>query len=300
MHSRLRALDAEQGYFLTRDALALGYTAASFYRAKRAGQVVPIRHGTYALPDSWARLTEAQRHLVRLRASLERATARHVASHTSAVLLHTEGHWGLDLSHVHLTNPLRRAERRESGLTHHRATLPEEHVTEVGGLPTVVPARAAVELSTLVDTERTLVVMDSLRREGRTTKPELDAMIATACAWPGTLHTALAGRLASPLSGSVGESRTMYAFFRGGVPARCSSTRCTTGAGSSPSSTSGGPSTASRVSSTGWPSTAATCGPASRQRTRSSARRPGRIPSASCSVADSSATPGATWTIGTG
>lgn len=219
MHSRLQALDAEQGYFLTRDALALGYTAASFYRAKRAGQVVPIRHGTYALPDSWARLTDAQRHLVRLRASLERATARHVASHTSAVLLHTEGHWGLDLSHVHLTNPLRRAERRESGLTHHRATLPEEHVTEVGGLPTVVPARAAVELSTLVDTERTLVVMDSLLREGRTTKPELDAMIATACAWPGTLHTALAGRLASPLSGSVGESRTMYAFFRGGVPA---------------------------------------------------------------------------------
>ncbi|MDQ1104058.1 type IV toxin-antitoxin system AbiEi family antitoxin domain-containing protein [Nocardioides zeae] len=219
MHPRLRALDQKQGYFLTRDALAAGYTTSAFYRARRAGEIVAIRHGTYALSSTWKERSEVERHRARLRSALERANVGQVASHTSAVLLHTEGHWGLDLSTVHLTHPRRRSERRESGLAHHRADLPEEHVVDLGGVPAVVPARAAVELSTVADTERTLVVMDSLLREGRMTAAELDAMVAYARNWPGTLHTAIAASLASPLAGSVGESRLFYGLWRGGVPA---------------------------------------------------------------------------------
>ncbi len=219
MHPRLRALDEAQGYFLTRDALAAGYTKSTFYRAHRAGQVVAIRHGTYALSSTWKERSEVERHQARLRSALERADIGQVASHTSAAILHTAGHWGLDLSVVHLTHPRRRSERRESGLAHHRADLPDEHVVDLGGVPCVVPARAAVELSTVADTERTLVVMDSLLREGRMTSDELDAMVLHARNWPGTLHTAIAANLASPLAGSVGESRLFYGLWRGGVPA---------------------------------------------------------------------------------
>ncbi|GAB3084969.1 type IV toxin-antitoxin system AbiEi family antitoxin domain-containing protein [Nocardioides zeae] len=219
MHPRLRDLDRAQGYFLTRDALAAGYTTSAFYRARRAGEIVAIRHGTYAVASTWRERSEVDRHRARLSSALERADVGHVASHTSAVVLHTDGHWGLDLSTVHLTHPRRRSERRESGLAHHRAVLPEEHVVDIGGVPTVVPARAAVELSTIPDTERSLVVMDSLLREGRMTVGELDAMVTHARNWPGTLHTAVAASLASPLAGSVGESRLFYRLWRGGIPA---------------------------------------------------------------------------------
>ncbi|MFW6774890.1 type IV toxin-antitoxin system AbiEi family antitoxin domain-containing protein [Nocardioides sp. CPCC 205120] len=219
MRDALHDLCARQGYFLTRDALAAGYTETAFYRAVRRGDVERLRHGTFSLPETWAGLDADARHRVLIDAVLARSLVEPVVTHTSAVLLHTAGWWDLDLSSVHVTHPHRRSERRESGVVHHQSRVPEQHLAVVGGVPTVTAARAAIELTTVADTERSLVVMDSLLRERKVTPDELQDMADHARAWPGTLGTRMAVNLADGASGSVGESRSRFQFWRGGIPA---------------------------------------------------------------------------------
>lgn len=218
MHRRLELLTASQGYFLTRDALDSGFDERTFYRWVRSGDVVRVKHGVYAFAAAWRELDAKEQHLVRVRAALELTPTASTVSHTSAVLLHTDGWWDLDLSDVHVTRPDQRGGRRQSGVVQHHGRLPPGHVTTASGIEVVSAARAAIELTTLTDTERALVVADSLLREKRTTPEELGEMLAWAKRWPDSLRASLVVHLADGASGSVGESRTRHLFWRGGLP----------------------------------------------------------------------------------
>ena len=79
--------------------------------------------------------------------------------------------------------------------------------------------RTALDLTTIADVEHRLPVFDFLLHEGRTSKSLLRRGSQAMNQWKDTLHTDLVIRLANPRCESVGESRSSYLFWRGGVPA---------------------------------------------------------------------------------
>lgn len=217
MNPRIESLVAEQGYFLTRDALQSGVSEPALYRAVRAGRIVRVRHGTYSLPLAWAAASQSERHITTVRSVLARSGAGLVTSHATSAVLHTDDWWGLDLTNVHVTRP-GRAERRHAGVVHHRNELGDDDVTTVRGIVTTTPARAAIEVACGVDAERALVLMNALLRSGQTSHAGLRTVAQTAEQWPGALGVRVPLALSTGATGSVGEDRTLFHFWRAGIP----------------------------------------------------------------------------------
>jgi Transcriptional regulator, AbiEi antitoxin len=205
--------------FLRREILGLGYDDSAIARLVRSGDWVRIRHGAYFHADVWKGLDEIERHRVRARVVTRAARVPHVLSHTTALLHHTRAIWDLDLSEVHVTRTDERSGRVLAGVRQHRGVLAEEDVVDLGGVRVTSVARSALELTTVTDTERSLIVLDDLLRRGLTTREELEAMCRRMTYWPKTLATDLAIRLSDPRSESPGETRFRYLCWRMGLPA---------------------------------------------------------------------------------
>ena len=219
MHDHLRAACDEHGIILRRDALELGYDDGALYRALRSGVLHRIRHGAYVFADQWAPLDAGARHRLRARAVVRTAQAPVALSHVSALVMTDAPLWDLPLADVHLTRLDRRAGRREAGVVQHRGAITSADLVAHGPLQLTSPARTAVDLTKIVDVEHALPVLDHLLNCGATTPEQLRATALAMQRHPATLATDLAIRLADGRSESVGESRSRYAFFRGGLPA---------------------------------------------------------------------------------
>jgi hypothetical protein len=205
--------------FLRREVLAMGYDDNAIARLVRSGEWVRVRHGAYFMADLWRGLDEIDRHKVRARMVTRAAKVPHVLSHTTAVLHHTRTVWDLDLSDVHVTRSDERSGRILSGVRQHRGVLLDHDVMDLGGVRVTSPARSVLELTTVTDTERALVVLDDILRRGLTTKAELEAMCRRMTYWPSTLATDLVIRLSDPRSESPAETRFRYLCWRMGLPA---------------------------------------------------------------------------------
>ena len=171
------------------------------------------------MADLWRQLDDIDRHKVRARLVTRAARVPHVFSHTTAVVHHTRTVWDIDLGQVHVTRNDERSGRAAAGVRQHRGILLDADVVDLGGVLVTSPARAALELTTVTDTERALVVLDDLLRRGLTTKEELERMCARMHYWPRTLATDLVVRMSDPRSESPAESRFRYLCWRMGLPA---------------------------------------------------------------------------------
>ena len=165
----------------------------------------------------WRDLDEAGRHSVRARAALAQAKAPGVLSHVSGILEFDPQIWDLDLSDVHLTRRDRRIGRHEAGIRQHAGFIRPGDVVTRNGVPVMCPARLVLEVTTMTDSERALVVCDFLHR-GLTTSDELAARYALMEQWPNTLATQLVLRLADPRIETVGEARTLHLCFSQSLP----------------------------------------------------------------------------------
>jgi hypothetical protein len=152
-------------------------------------------------------------------AVLRTARAELVLSHTTAVILHGAPAWELRLSDVHVTRTDRRGGRSEAGVVQHRGLLPAEDVVKIGGRAVTSATRTALDLTTITDVEHCLPVFDHLLHVGATTKERLHDGSQAMSLWKDTLTTDLVIRLANPRCESVGESRTHFLLWRGGIPA---------------------------------------------------------------------------------
>ncbi len=218
MDDPLRVIAEQQGVFLRREALACGYDDKTIARKRRAGTWYRVRHGAYCFGDVWATYTSEERHLTLARAVLRTTPGPVVLSHSTALLLHGIAVWGADLTRVHVTRLDAGAARIERDVVHHVAVCPPHDVSEVAGLPVVTPTRAVIEAATVQSLESALVSADNALHLGLSTPSGLYETFGEMHHWPGSqkihvMFNQMDGRVES-----VGESRSLYLFWRQGLP----------------------------------------------------------------------------------
>jgi hypothetical protein len=215
----LETIPKSSPVFLRRDALAAGMDDKELGRRVRAGLLVRIRHGAYALADQWSGASEEGRHLMRAAAVMRTARCGAALSHTSAALLLGADVWDLELRDVHLTRPDHKGGRREAGVVQHRGLLAPPEVTVVDGWPCTKAVRTALDVTTITDVEHALVVVSSILHKKLATRTELLDGAGAMIHVPGSLTTNLVLSLADARFDRPGEVRTFYALWREGVEA---------------------------------------------------------------------------------
>ena len=214
-----RHISDPDGIFLRREALAAGIDDRGLGRAVRAKLIHRVRHGTYVLADHWAQVDDIGRHLVRAKGVLRTARADLALSHITALALLGAPLWDIPLGEVHVTRLDGRAGRREAGIAQHSGALLPGDISEHGGVPHTSATRSALDLTMVTDVEHSLPVIDYLLHVGAVQHRDLCGGARGRTVWPYTLSTEIAVRLADCRSESVGESRSRYMFWRGGLPA---------------------------------------------------------------------------------
>jgi hypothetical protein len=210
---------APGGVALRREMLAAGLQPDEIGIHLRRGSLVRVRHGAYTDADSWLRSDAAARHLLRSRAVLASLKPLSVLSHTSAAIAWGLPVWGVDLEPVHVTRPGRPQSRRQAGVVHHHAALPDDQVVEVDGLLVTRPDRTVADMARLAGFEPGVVTADAALHRGLTAPEQLRVMVIAMQDWPGSRVCSRVVAFADGRSESVGESRTRVLFLRQKLPA---------------------------------------------------------------------------------
>jgi len=213
MTTNSEQVDLDGAVWLRSDAIADGYSDREIARLRRTGEWHRVRRGAYTSARLWESLSPEDRHRVLCRAVLRTAHPSSVLSHLSAAIEWGAPSWGMDLTQVHLTRMDGKSGRREAGLIHHRGQLVEAAVVTLNGVRVTRAARAAAEVCTIANVEKSLVVVNGLLHLQRTTSEELAAEAITTRYWPRSLITDLVTRLADSRIESVLESRAWYMFW---------------------------------------------------------------------------------------
>jgi hypothetical protein len=218
MFADLIHLADDDGVILRRQVFAAGGDDRTIGRALRARHIVRIRNGAYAVRELWETYDAAEQYLVRVRVTYGASKTEVAVSHVSAALMLGAPLWGIPLADVHLTRLDGRSGRREARVTQHRGRLRERELTKVAGMWVTSPTRTALDLTTVVDMERSLPVMDHFLHTKRTTKKALRQGSVCMRFWANTLGTDLAISFADGRRESLGESRTAFMLRGCGRP----------------------------------------------------------------------------------
>jgi len=203
----------KDGAFLRADALKCGWDDRALASAVRKGALTRLRRGAYAPTAGWAALSSEGRHRALGRVVLRAARCQSVLSHFSAAGEYDAPMWDVDLETVHLSRTDDKAGRNEAGVCQHHGWLGAEDVTRRNGVWVTTGTRTALDITTVTDTERALVVVDGLLRIGETTPALLARRLEQMTYWPHSLASDLVVRLADGRCQSAGESRTLYACW---------------------------------------------------------------------------------------
>lgn len=203
---------------LRHEAIAAGYTDRDLAKLVRSGDLVKLRHGAYASGDQWRSLTPEGQHRLVSRAVVRQANTEIVLSHGSAVPEYDGPRWGLPQHQVDVTRIDRRAGRNSAGVRQHQGLLLPEDVERRAGVLVTSGTRTAIDITTVADVERSLVVVNYLLHARFTTPGAIQDRYAAMDHHPNTLASDLVFRLADPRIESVAESRAFYMFWRQHVP----------------------------------------------------------------------------------
>ncbi len=203
---------------LRKELVAAGYTDNQIRRRVQNGTLHKIRRGAYCDADLWKSLDANGRHRLLARAVLRTAHPKTVLTHVSSAIEQGFSVWGVDLDVVHTTRTDGKSGRREPDWVQHRGSFPKEHRDEVHGVPVSIPARCAIEMSTIVGVEPALVLTNSVLHAKAAAPDDLVALARDVRYWPQSLTTDLVLRLSSSKMESPGETRTDYLCYRNGLP----------------------------------------------------------------------------------
>jgi hypothetical protein len=117
-----------------------------------------------------------------------------------------------------LTRLDRRIGRREAGICQHQAGRVTSYLEAHGDLLRSNAARAALEAATLIDFERSLVIINSLLHEKKVTVEQLRHELVEIYQFPGTRQHELLLAECDPRIETVGETRTYCALRGRGLP----------------------------------------------------------------------------------
>lgn len=203
---------------------AAGLSAGQIGRLARDGTLQSLRTGVYAPTALVESLTRANggSDLLQVAAALSVTGSRAVGSHHSAAAVH-----GLSLpgrlppGRVELTRaPQDRGSRsRRPRILMHVADLPPDHVLAYRGVPFTSVARTVIDLARTLPFAEGVAVADSALRAEKTSKSQLDAVIASCARWPGLQRARRVVAFSDPRAESVLESISRAAFQEFGLPA---------------------------------------------------------------------------------
>jgi hypothetical protein len=204
---------------LRSELLAAGHSDRDIARMVAEGFLQRIRRGAYVEASTWRAADLSARHVLIARAVVKQGKSRLVVSHTSALPLHGAPTWGVDLENVHVSRPDRKSGRKERGVRQHRGVLLEDDVVTRDGLEVTSATKTALDVTRCSSSEAGLVAMTFLLRHKQTTLFDLTDRYSSMEHDPFTLKTGLVLRLVDDRLESIGEIRTWFMLFRGGVPA---------------------------------------------------------------------------------
>jgi hypothetical protein len=190
-----------------------GYEYTGMTRLLKAGELIRVRHGAYAMTPADDALMEHRRLIV---ATLPRC-GDVCLSHASAAVLHCLRAWAADLDRVHAIKWRGGHGRRGRNLHIHTAALDGEEIVPIGGVPVTCLARTVVDCASTYPYERAVPIGDAALRAGLL-REELERALQRARNRTGISQ---ARRVADFLDGraeSVGESRSRITFSRIGIP----------------------------------------------------------------------------------
>ncbi|GAA3829350.1 hypothetical protein GCM10022242_33390 [Nocardioides panacisoli] len=214
----LRGLTAAVGYFTRPQALSAGFADKDLTRLVRRRELTRFRRGAYAFSDEWSRLDAVGRHNVRANAVMHSLGPSVALSHQSAAARHGLDLWGLPLGKVHVTRLDAATGRVEGDVVHHEGKIADEDLVTVDGLATVRAERAVLEAGSRVSNEAALALFDAGLRVKAFDRAALERTFEAMESWPFMRHLHIPVRMADGRSGSIGESRGMWAFFVLGLP----------------------------------------------------------------------------------
>lgn len=206
------------GYVFRHDLIEYGLRDRDIREARRAGLLTRLRHGTYAPTSLVAPLSPEAKHVLIAYSIVDKLGSGVALSHHSAALVHTPQSFGVDLDIVHVTQRSGHHGRKEAGVVFHVGNTSDDDLMEVDGRLVVAPTRAAFESACLGSTEAAMVTMSAMMHDGKVTREELEELGAALERWPNSRNARLALRLADGRCESVGESRSLFMFWREGVP----------------------------------------------------------------------------------
>ena len=109
--------------------------------------------------------------------------------------------------------------RIDGDVVHHEGFVADGEVQLVDGRQVLTPERCVLEASSRVNNEIALCVLESGLRSGLFDADTLCRQFEVMQRWPYMQHLQIPVRMADGRSGSVGESRGIWAFFTLGIPA---------------------------------------------------------------------------------
>lgn len=204
---------------LRSELLASGHSDRDLSRLVRAGFLQRVRRGAYVDAHVWTAAGADERHVLTAHAVVKQGQTRLVVSHTSALPFFGAPTWGVPLDAVHVSRPDARSGRKERGVRQHRGVLLDTDLTRRRGIEVTSGTKTALDVTRCAGMEASLVAVNHLLRCGFTTLVALRERYEPMAHDPFTLKTDLVLRLADSRPESVGEVRTMFMLYRGGVPA---------------------------------------------------------------------------------
>ncbi|SFC42092.1 Domain of unknown function [Nocardioides terrae] len=214
----LREIATADGFFTRAHARQAGYADRDVTRMVRAKVWTRLRRGAYVFTDVWTSLDDVARHRIRSSAVLHPLGDVVALSHASGVIRHGIDVWGLDLTRVHVTRLDGGAGRVEGDVTHHEGFWADDDVMTVGGQRVLRADRCVLEAGSRTTDEKALCLMEAGMRAGLFDRAALEGTYDLIRHWPYVRHLGIPLDLASPLSGSIGESRGNWLFHRSGLP----------------------------------------------------------------------------------
>ena len=208
----------DDGVFLRREALALGYRDRDLSAGLRAKVISRVRHGAYVPTPIWTAADAEERHRLRSSAVLLTHGRQVALSHSSAAAHHGLRLWNVDLDRVHVLRLDGGPGRVCGDVVYHAGAWSPDDVWQLGDRLLTSPARAAVETASIASTEAGLVVLDSVLDLDLAGVADLAAAYTSMGGWPFTQHLQVAMRLVRRGAQSVGESRARFLCWHQGLP----------------------------------------------------------------------------------
>ena len=193
--------------FTRTDLRALGWSDSAISRAARAGRLIRLRRDLFTAAE--------HQHAVTMAAV---ASCRNsVASHRSALAIHGLPIVGPRLAVPELTVPPRgTGSLRAAHL--YRASLPDEHITQVAGVPVTTVARTLVDVGRDLAHVAAVAAIDAALHANLVDESDIADVLLRCWNWPGIGRAQHAMRASDRRADSPLESVSRLVIARLGLP----------------------------------------------------------------------------------